>query len=293
MKNCNNILRPTYFSLALLLATLSSCQFLKSEENEAKGEPIARVYESYLYADDIKEIVPDDLRGSDSSSFVQNYINVWAKNQLMVYKAEFNLTDEQKRFEEKINDYRNDLLKYAYLQKYVRERLDTSVALEAIEEFYSANSQNYLLRENILKFRYLVVPADAPSVNKVEELFKSDKEEDQKELKEYSLSYARFFSFADSSWIGFNDFIKLVPVETLDQKDFLETHKYFKLSSDNNLVYFVEILRYKLKQSPAPLPYVQKVIKNVLINKKRLALINSLEDNLLKDAIKKQEFETY
>jgi hypothetical protein len=271
----------------------SSCQFLKTEENEAKGEPVARVYESYLYADDIKDIVPSDLRGTDSSSFVQNYINVWAKNQLMVYKAEFNLTEEQKRFEEKINDYRDDLLKYAYLQKYVRERLDTAVTLKAIEEFYSANSQNYLLRENILKFRYLVVPADAPNLEKVEKLFKSEKEEDQKELKEYSLSFARYFSSTDSSWIGFNDFLKLVPVETLDQKEFLTTNKYFMLSAENNLVYFVEIHSFKPKQSPAPLSYVQKVIKNVLINKKRLALINSLEDNLLKDAIKKQEFETY
>ena len=117
MKNYKVIFKLLKSSLALIVLTLSSCQFLKSEENEAKGEPVARVYESYLYKEDINEIVPSELSGDDSSSFVQNFVNVWAKNQLMVYKAEFNLTEEQKRFEEKINNYRNDLLKYAYLQK--------------------------------------------------------------------------------------------------------------------------------------------------------------------------------
>ena len=293
MKNYSTSFKRSTFYIPLILVALSSCQFLKSDKDETKGEPLARVYESYLYKEDIKEIVPSDLSGSDSASFVQNYINVWAKNQLMVYKAEFNLTEEQKRFEEKISNYRNDLLKFAYLQKYVKERLDTNISEKAIREYYSANSQNYLLRENILKFRYLVVPADAPGLEKVEKLFKSTKAEDQQELKEYSLSYARFFSTSDSSWIGFNDFARLVPVNTFNQQEFLEKTKYFKLTTDDNLVYFVEIINFKTKQSPSPLPYVYRVIENVLINKKRLSLINSLEENLLKDAIKKQEFETY
>jgi len=254
---------------------------------------VARVYESYLYEADIKEIVPEELTGKDSASFVQNYINVWAKNQLMVYKADYNLTEEQKRFDEKIRNYRNDLLKYAYLQKYVRERLDTNISEKEIRTYYKSNTENYLLRENILRFRYLVVPNDAPDLDKVERLFQSNNAEDLKELKDYALSYARFYTTEDTTWVGFNQFASLVPVQTFNQQDFLAKTKYFKLEADDGLVYFVEILAYKTKESASPLPYVYKVIENVLINKRRLNLIDSLEENLLKDALKKQEFETY
>ena len=78
---------------------------------------MARVYESKLYRHDIVAVLPEGLSSEDSATFVQNFINVWAKNELMVYKAEFNLTDEQKQFEEQIRNLEKNLVNDALKKK--------------------------------------------------------------------------------------------------------------------------------------------------------------------------------
>ncbi|WP_421753365.1 hypothetical protein [Croceimicrobium sp.] len=279
--------------IASLLFTAGGCDFFQGlEEEENKGPIVARVYDSYLYQSELEDIMPNGLSADDSISFVQNYINVWAKNELMIYKAEFNLTEEQKQFEEQIKNYRNDLLKFAYQQKYVDDRLDTSISDAQVKEYYEAHLDNFQLKENILQLRYLSVPKDAPDVDKVSALFKSSKAEDQKALLDYALSFARSFSLEDTSWISFNEFRQLLPIRTYNQQDFLAQNKFVEMEAEG-LVYFAEIKNYKIKDNPSPLIYVEDIIRKTLVNKRRLDLIAELEKNLLSDALKKKEFETY
>jgi hypothetical protein len=278
--------------LFLSLVLFSSCDSIFSKGTEEEGEMVARVYESKLYQHDIVAVLPEGLSPEDSATFVQNFINVWAKNELMVYKAEFNLTDEQKQFEEQIRNYRNDLLKYAYLQKYVDDRLDTSISELQIKDYYQANSQNFLLKENILKIRYIVVPQDAPELEDLKKWFKSSEAKDLEALLDYSLSFARSFSLEDTAWISFNDFRKLIPIRTYNQQDFLARNKWIELEEEG-LIYLAQIKEYKIKDNSAPIFYVKDIIRNTLLNKKRLDLIADLEKNLVNDALKKKEFETY
>jgi hypothetical protein len=278
--------------LFLSLVLFSSCDSIFSKGTEEEGEMVARVYESKLYQHDIVAVLPEGLSPEDSATFVQNFINVWAKNELMVYKAEFNLTDEQKQFEEQIRNYRNDLLKYAYLQKYVDDRLDTSISELQIKDYYQANSQNFLLKENILKIRYIVVPQDAPELEDLKKWFKSSEAKDLEALLDYSLSFARSFSLEDTAWISFNDFRKLIPIRTYNQQDFLARNKWIELEEEG-LIYLAQIKEYKIKDNSAPIFYVKDIIRNTLLNKKRLDLIADLEKKLVNDALKKKEFETY
>lgn len=286
------IKRKNIVLIASLLFIAGGCDFFQNAEDEDSGPAVARVYDSYLYQSELDEVVPEGLSSDDSISFVQNYINVWAKNELMIYKAEFNLTEEQKRFEEQIQDYRNDLLKYAYLQKYVDDRLDTTITNDQIKSYYQENQSNFQLKENILRLRYLSVPADAPDLDDLPALFKKDDAESQSELMDYALSYARNFSLEDTAWISFNDFRKLIPIATYNQQDFLSKNRYVEIEEEG-LIYLVEISEYKIKDNASPLVYVKDVIRKTLLNKRRLELIGDLEKNLFSDALKKKEFETY
>ena len=278
--------------LILSLIFLSSCDSIFNKGTEEEGALVAKVYESKLFQHDIDAVLPEGLSPKDSASFVQNFINVWAKNELMVYKAEFNLTDEQKQFDEQIRNYRNDLLKYSYLQKYVDDRLDTSISELRIKDYYLTNSQNFLLKENILKIRYIVVPQDAPQLEDLKKLFKSSEAKDLESLLDYSLSFARSFSLEDTAWISFNDFRKIIPIRTYNQQDFLARNAWIELEEEG-LIYLAQIKEYKIKDNAAPIFYVKDIIRNTLLNKKRLDLIADLEKNLVNDALKKKEFETY
>ncbi len=282
-------------SIASLLLLAGACDFFKGiEDEEDNGPAVARVYDSYLYQSELDKVLPSSLSKEDSISFVQNYINVWAKNELMIYKAEFNLSEEQKQFEEQIENYRNDLLKFAYLQKYVSDRIDTTITDAEIKTYYEENQENFQLKENILRLRYISVPTDAPDIEDLKELFQKAKEdsEDQQELIDYALSYARNFALEDTAWINFRDFRRLIPIRSYNQQEFLSRNQYVEIE-DDGLFYLAEISEYKIKDNPSPLVYVQDVIRNTLLNKRRLTLIADLEKNLLNDALKKKEFETY
>ncbi len=275
----------------VLFTMATSCNWLRFGTEEEK-EPLARVYNRYLYKEDVADIVPAALETNDSLAFLQNYISIWAKDQLMLYKAEYNLTEQQKDFEQQITDYRNDLLKFAYQQEYVRQNLDTNISDVEIEEYYEQNGDNFELKENILKARYVVINSDAPKIDDAREWFRSSKPEDFQKIREYALKYASEFSLEDTSWVSFDLIASKFPVETYNQSEFLANNKYVQVTKGGKL-YLLEIVSYKIKEGKSPLTYVKYVIRNILVNQRKLQLLANLEKNLLDDALEKKEFETY
>ncbi len=279
----------------LFALTLASCSewFANSGADEdGKGEAIARVYDRYLYRSDIENLISEDASSEDSASIVQNYITLWAKEQLLVYKAEYNLSAEQKNFEDQIEKYRRNLLTFAYQGKYVEERLDTNIKEESIREYYEAHADNFLLKENILKVSYAIVAQNAPRLSDAAKWFKSTKPEDQQKLKSYLQKNAREFSLEDTSWVSFDAITRKIPIETYNQVEFLNRNKVVEIERDG-YVFLLRVKRYKIADSNSPLPYVRDVIRNILLNQQKLRLLEELQKNLLSDALDKNEFETY
>ena len=66
----------------IIVLAIFSCQ-----RSENEGKPVAKVYENVLYEKDLNEILPDNISKEDSLIFVKNYINKWAREQLLVQKA--------------------------------------------------------------------------------------------------------------------------------------------------------------------------------------------------------------
>ena len=71
---------------------LFSCNYFKEE---AKPQALARVNDSYLYEEDIKNLVPPETGKEDSIAIVKSYIDRWASQKLMYAAAEVNLSKEK------------------------------------------------------------------------------------------------------------------------------------------------------------------------------------------------------
>ncbi len=276
-----------------LLPLITGCHLIATKKgNQDKGEPVARVYDQFLYKEDLTNIVPDELAGNDSLAFIQNYINVWAKEQLMLYKAEFNLTESKKDFEKQITQYRNDLLKFTYRQDYISQNLDTTITDAELEEYYETGENVFRLKQDIVKARYIVVDKEAPSLKEAQRWFRSDFTDDIIELDDFALQYAFRFSLQDSNWVSVDRIRELLRLGTDWPEDFYKEGKYIERTDSLNL-YLLDIIEYKVKGDRAPLEYYQDVITSILINKRKLKLIDDLEQNLLNDALSKKEFEVY
>ena len=69
---------------------------------DPKEDAVARVYDNFLYQSDLKGVVPYGTSPKDSTALVEEFINTWTKKQLVLRKAESNLTEEQKDVEKQL-----------------------------------------------------------------------------------------------------------------------------------------------------------------------------------------------
>lgn len=277
-----------FLTIALLL-TVCSCSFFNKESDK---NVVARVENKLLLETDIQGIIPQNTSPEDSALIINNYIQNWVKDNLILKKAELNLKDSQKDVEKQLEDYRRSLIVYSYEKELIKQRLDTVVLGYEIQEFYTNNSQNFELRDDIVKVLYLKVNKKAPQLKKIRKLYKYKKESDKETLKELAHQYAEKFHLNDNQWILFDELKNEVPMFVSQTEGFLKNIKNVEVE-DSLSIYFVHIKDYKLKKDVAPLSFEAKNIKNIIINKRKLSLINKIRSELYEEAFINKDIEIY
>lgn len=279
-----------FFYIAIILSVFQSCDYFRSTEQE---DAIARVNEVYLFKDDLRKALPENLSAEDSTIFANNFINQWATQQLLVQGAEVNLSDKKlEKFDRLVQQYKNDLYSKAYLEALVAKNLDTVVSFEAASTYYESNKEAFKLNENLIKFRYINVDPNRLDLEDVKKKFKRFNTQDKKELDSIAIQF-RSFTLNDSVWIRLDQAINKIPVVTIENKDELLKKSNFIQLKDSLGLYLMQINDVLLRNSTAPLEYVKPTINQIVINKRKLELIKQLEKDIKKDAINNKQFEIY
>lgn len=269
--------------------TFSQCKYFKKNKKQ-DGIELARVYDSYLYLEEVLEQMPQKLHGKDSANFVQNFAETWAKQRVVLLHAEKNLDDDQKDVEHDLESYRNALITYAFEKELVNQKLDTSVSNTEIEAYYNKNPQNFELKDNIIKVIYIKVKKNAPKINKLKEWYKSEKQVDKKPLEDYCHQFAENYFLEEDAWLLFDDLLKEIPIETYDKEQYLKNNRFIELTDSAHL-YFVNIKGFKIKDSVSPLSFERDNIRNIILNKRKLTLIESMKTDVYNEALNKNEIE--
>ncbi|MCF6347755.1 MAG: peptidyl-prolyl cis-trans isomerase [Flavobacteriaceae bacterium] len=272
----------------LLVVIIISCV-----DHEKGKTPIAKVYNNYLYKEDIKTILPKRFTKQDSLLLVSSYINKWAKEQLLFKKAKINL---DKREEENVNklveQYRRDLLINKYKEAIVKQELDTLVTQINIDSFYKENKEIFRLNEELVKFRYISFGNDILNPKEFISLFKSDDDESDIKIMERELQL-KSYSLNDTIWIKYDEVIKKTPfIKNYDKNKFLRKNKFIQ-KEDSSGVYLIKVKGVLLRNQIAPISYALPTIKQMILHKRKLELLRKIEEILTEDAIKNKEFEIY
>jgi hypothetical protein len=274
----------------LALLFFSSCNYFRKQGEEKTKDAVARVFDKYLYPDNLTGLVPANVSRKDSLTVIKNYIDNWIHQQVVLHKAESNLDENKKDVDEKLEEYRNSLIRYAYEKALVEQRLDTNVSEKEIEEFYNASPGNFELKSNILKVIYLRLNKKSPKLNKVREWYTSTGKKEREQLKDYCRQYALNYFLDDETWLLFDDLLKEIPLKTYDQEQFLHNNRNIEIE-DSTTIYFVSIRGFKIKNSLSPLSFERNNIRNMIINQRKLTLIEEMERQAYEDARKNREFE--
>jgi hypothetical protein len=291
-KQADCLISPIFAGIAVCLFLFSSCNKFKSNEPVAPDKVIARAFDKYLKLEDIRNIVPKGTSKNDSITIIRNFVENWVQQQVVLKKANDNLDDEKKNVEQKLEEYRNSLITYIYERELIRQKLDTSISESDIEKYYNENPNNFQLKDNIIKVIYFKIPKNAPKIDKVKSWYRSENPKERKQLEEYCYQFASDYYFNEEEWLLFDDLLKKVPIETYDKEQFLKNNRYIEIP-DSNAVYFVNIKGFKIKESQSPLSFEKENIRNLIINKRKLDLINEMQKAAYENALKDNEVEIW
>jgi len=273
-----------------IIIFLFSCKGSGNKENGA----VAEVHGDYLYKTELIGIVPSGTSSKDSISIVKNYINNWIKQRLVIHNAENNLSSKQKNFDKQLEDYRNSLVVFAYEKELVRQKLDTIVTDAEIKTYYEKNKNDFLLRDNIIKVNYVKIPVKSAYANIIQNLFNASANSatSKQSLEEYCKKYAANYYLDDSTWLFFNDLLKEIPIKTYNQEDYIRNHRNISFE-DSLYSYMVNIKGFQIKENVSPLSFEKENVKKIILNKRKLKLINDMQDNLFQDALKNNDFKIF
>lgn len=280
---------PT-FLLSLLILFSTSCKLFR--KNADKKNAVARAYEFYLYPEDLEGIVPPGSSKQDSLSVTNNFIHNWIRHKIVLHKAEENLDNEKKDVDKQLAEYRNSLITYAYEKALVEQKLDTAISSKEIEDFYDANQNNFELKDNIIKVIYLKLSKTSPKIEKVKQWYKSENSKDKTLLTEYCHQYAINYYLDENVWLLFDDLLKEIPIKTYDKEQFLQNNRNIEITDSSN-VYLVSIKGFKIKNSVSPLSFEENNIRTMIINQRKLKLIEEMEQQTFDNAKKNNDFEVY
>jgi hypothetical protein len=281
-----------FLCLAMLFA-VSSCKYLGKKKTD--DDLLAIAYDAYLYRGDMDGLVPKGLPATDSIEIAKQYIDNWIRQQVLLNHAEGNLEDDQKDFSKQLETYRNSLIVYAYESELIRQKLDTVVNEREIQDFYEANVSNFQLHENIVKVSYVKIPdkeMESQTAQKVRKLLLSEHSDAQVDLMELCDKSMFACRADDGNWIPFTDFIKELSLNITDQEEFLQ-HKTFMEKNDSLFTYLIRIVDYKTRENTAPVSMVKDKVKNLILNRRKSALIKRMQVEIFEEAMKNKKIEIF
>jgi HEPN domain-containing protein len=276
--------------LLLIICIAVSCS---KKNTTARRIPVAEIDNVVLYYDEIPRMIQNGISEADSAAIIQNYINKWAKRELLRQKAEENLDPMMKEdIGRQIEETRTNLVIYQYQRQMMLEKMDTVISETEMENYYAANEKSFLLNSNIVKALFIKLPVETPDLEKVRRLARSNNQDDLQQLESFCYQFAEKFDDFNENWIPMTRLSVELQQEIDNEENFLRRNTFFE-TSDSNSVYLISIRDYRLRTTLAPFEYVKDDIKRIIWNTRRFEFIQALENGIYNDALKKNSFKIY
>jgi hypothetical protein len=275
--------------IILTVFLLAGC----NKKNTPKRIAVAEVAKVVLYYDEIPRLIQRGINESDSAAIIQNYINKWAKRQLLMQKAEENLSSELKaEISSQLEETKTNLVIYQYQRQMMLEKMDTVLTETELENYYAANEKSFILTSNIVKALFIKLPVETPEIEKIKLLARTNDQGNLLQLESYCYQFAEKFDDFDEKWVPMDRLTVELQEDIENEENFLKRNTFFE-TTDSTSTYLISIRDYRLRGSLAPFEYVKDDIKRIIWNTRRFEFIQSLENGIYNDALKENSFKIY
>lgn len=268
--------KSIFCSLLFILA-LSSC----GKDDKVM---VAEAAGKFLYLSDIPDIFPEGTSTEDSLTLFKTYINSWVRKQVVLVRAEQNLSEEMKDVNHQLDEYRTSLLTYRYEQEFVNQHLDTLVTADEIEAFYQANKDKLRLPNPLVRAVFIKIVSTSPYLKKIKDIYRSTSSDKAKELDDLCIQAAEKYDYFSDEWTDFSNITKLLPKAAAVYEVQAQSQGYIE-DKDDKYTYLVNIKEFIPRGGVAPVGYQKKVITSIILNNRKQKMISELEQRIYDDAV--------
>lgn len=273
------------------VCSFQSCEFLTNLIHDDKV--VAKIGKQKLYISELSEVIPSGVTPEDSVSIALQYINSWASEILFSQVAATQLSKSEQNVSVELEDYKRSLLKYRYEQRYINERLDTVISYNQVEQYYNSHKELFVLEVPIVKGRFLDIMQESPNLEIIKSKMSSDDFSDLAQAD--SLAYSSALKYSDTSekWVDMVTFARDFGEDygtLLSRKD---SDGFIEIPDERGDVKIAYICDMQKAGTLAPMEYCEDRIRDIIISNRRHALLTQLEQDLLKDAQKKNKLVIY
>jgi hypothetical protein len=283
------------YSWILLITLMASCDLFqfKSVSVDEEEAYVASVDQQFLRQSDLKLVNTTGLSPADSSNIIERYIQSWIRKQLMIKEAsKAKLTDEAE-INRKLLDYKYALMVYEFEKDYLEKNIDNTIPEQEIEQYYVLNKENFTLKEIIARLNFVKLERNNPQNRNLERLLRLQEGEQKDALQKIGMEQAANYYLEDAIWVKMGDIVINTPlVESSNLVGLLRNNKLI-IVEDDWYKYYFRILEYKLEDQTPPLEFVKDEIAKILLNKKRVQLVEELQKEIYNRALENNEFKIY
>src|SRR6185312_6696137 len=160
--------------------------------------------------------------------------------------------------------------------------------------YYNQNKKDFQLKNDIVKIIYVKVPKKASTQDKLKSWINSTDIKDREKLAAYCNQTASNYFLDDNVWLMFDDVLKEIPIETYNQDIFLQNNSNRIIQiADTDYVYYLGIKGYMIKNSISPFSFEKDNIKKILLNKRKMDLVEKMKLNAFEQAQVHNDVEIY
>ena len=257
--------------------------------NNRSNDLIARAGEDFLYENDLPKFISEE----DSIRKYINFVESWAKEKVLYDLSLVNHKQSKKNeIDELVDNYKVDLYINSYKDLIVNTRIDSIVSISQVDSFYRLNNINFKLNENLIKYRYIKVPNDNINLSRIRRSILRINEEDRLFLDSLNFQFADL-KLNDSIWYPERDVISSLQfINQQNKSEYLIKNKLFTIEDSQYVNIF--IIKDILKSGNIPpISYLYDRIKSTIINQRKLQLLQSLNKEILNDALKSRKYEIF
>ena len=263
-----------------------------SQTLESEDKLVAEVGNKKLFLSEVASVVPNNLEISDSIVMAEEYVRKWIRQELILQKAEENLTVDLKNVTRELEEYRNSLIIFRYKNEMMAQKMDTSVNQNELMEYYLEHADNFILNQNIVKAVFMKIPAEYANPDALKEMSSNTTQEGINEIRDYCLQYAKGFDIFTDRWIDLERVMSNIPTTIENPDRYLKNNQYIEFK-DSSYYYLVTIHDFMLRKEQAPEEYVRENIKSLILNRRKIEFLRDLENNKFQEGINRNRFKIY